>query len=197
MRINGDKGSSKTEGGCEQSLLPYTGSAPLHLIKDMPWAVLPSVSSIINISVSTRSFPFVSKHAVISSIKKNLVPMSLTATTSFFRFPLQSTLKTAIFTFFLSFLFPGFLLNQLQKDLHPQHSTKAILAHHLLRAESSGQCSVFLECDLEVAFHSFLLDILISLAIRTLRSSVSLPTPWSHVLHLLSCISSFPDEPQG
>ena len=88
-------------------------------------------------------------------------------------------------------------VNQRQKDLPHQYSTKVILDCDLLWAGSSGQGFVLLDCDLETAFHPFLLDIFSSLAVVTLPFSGSLPTPWSHLLHLLSYVSSFPDEPQA
>ena len=83
MRISGEKGSGKTK-------VPY----PIYklcsssLDQGHAFEVLPFISYIINILVSTRSFPHVSKHAILSSIKKKIVPMSLTATISCFCFPL-------------------------------------------------------------------------------------------------------------
>ena len=69
MRISGEKGSGKTE-------VPY----PIYkLCSSSPdqghaFEVLPFISYIINILVSTRSFPRVSKHAILSSIKKKYCP---------------------------------------------------------------------------------------------------------------------------
>ena len=83
VRISGEKESGKTE-------VPY----PIYklcsssLDQGHAFEVLPFISYMINILVSTRSFPLVSKHAILPSIKKNLVPMSLTATISCFCFPL-------------------------------------------------------------------------------------------------------------
>ena len=122
MRISGEKGSGKTE-------VPY----PIYkLCSSSPdqghaFEVLPFISYIINILVSTRSFPRVSKHAILSSIKKKYCPY---VSDSYHLMLLLSSVvipKNTTFTYCLQVLFSWPLFKKV-KVLVTQFSSVQLLS---------------------------------------------------------------------
>lgn len=150
VRTNGEKGSGNLRVNMSSS------SAASYLINYIPLAVLCllcyhyfNLYQIISICIKLLFLP---------SLKKNLVPSSLRAATSFLRFPLHHL-------YFPSAISP--LLVSLKPPPHRLSSprfTKAVPVNGLPIAESRGQFSVLLELDVDVAFHPFLLDVLYSLS---------------------------------